>query len=434
MLWVGNRSLVIPPNSSGLEAKVVVGRGERGSTEALNSLHPLASATNPPGTLDCLRLMERVRIIVVIGVLDLGGSERQAVWLASYLRHTAGADVEMWGCSASGGRVAELCREHDIPCRLLPLPWMPEWSRARQLKALWHFTSALRRARADVILPYITLTNVCCGWVWRLTSAKTCIWNQRESGISEPLGERLKHWAVRLTPWFTANSQHGADYLIQKHSVRRSRVAVIHNAVELPLPEASRAAWRKMLNVTEDSFLAVMVANLHMMKDHATLIKAWRFVNDELASILILAGRFDGTEDSLKSLAANLGLSDRVRFLGPVKDISGLLHACDLGVFSSPAEGCPNAVLECMSAALPVVASDIPGVREAVGAEGIRFLAPFGNAREMANRILELARDGELRSRIGRVNRERVEMEFSPSVVGEKARAFISTVLARGNG
>jgi glycosyltransferase involved in cell wall biosynthesis len=382
-------------------------------------------------SLQGLASLRGVRIIVVIGVFDLGGSERQALAVVRYLRDVAGADVEIWGCHAGGGRVAELCRQYYIPCRLMPIPWMAHWGRAQRYKALLQFTLALRRARADVFLPYITLTNVFCGLVWRFTGAKTCIWNQRESGITEPVGPRVGRWATRLTPRFTSNSQHGAEYLINKHNVPRTHVTVLHNAVELSTAELDGPTWRRNLNVSEDSFVAVMLANLHGGKDHATVQKAWQIVANRIPATLLLAGRFDGTQDSLKLLAVDLGITDYVRFLGPVKDVSGLLSASDLAVFSSPAEGCPNAVLECMAAALPVVATDIPGVREAVGPDGIPFLTPFGDAEAMASKILELARNPGLRSKLGKLNRQRIETQFSPRMLGERTCALISSVLER---
>lgn len=371
-----------------------------------------------------------VRIIIVIGVFDLGGSERQAVTLARYLREVIGTDVEMWGCDISGGRVAELCDRYKIPWRIYKMPWAANWGSPRRYRALLDFTLKLRRAHVDVLLPYITLTNVFCGLVWRFTGAKSCIWSQRESGITaSPIGSRTGRWATRLTPWFTSNSKHGADYLINKHKVSPARVSVIHNTVELSPAEHDAATWRRNLNVSEDSFLAVKVANLHGLKDHATVLRAWRIVNDKIPATLLFAGRFDGTEDSLKILAVDLGLSEQVRFLGPVKDVSGLLSACDLGVLSSPAEGCPNSVLECMAAGLPVVASDIPGVREAVGPDGIPLLAPFGDAEAMASKILELAENPSMRNNLGELNRHRIETQFSPRMLGERTWALISAVL-----
>ncbi|HJQ32174.1 MAG TPA: glycosyltransferase [Pyrinomonadaceae bacterium] len=392
------------------------------------------AAAAPPADAPSLR---GVRVVMVIGQLELGGSERQTLALARYLKHQAGADVEVWGCYGGRGRVGEICEGYGIPWRVIPMPWRPWWGRAKKARRLAQFTLALRGARADVLLPYITLTNVFCGLTWKLTGAKVCIWSQREAGIHEPVGPRLKRWATRLTPWFASNSRHGADYLIQNFGLDPSRVCVIHNGVDLPAAERDRASWRAELGVGEDCLLAVMVANLNLLKDHATLIRAWRVVVDRLAgrrAVLLLAGKFDGEETALKVLTFDLGLCESVKLLGPVRDVSGLLGACDLGVFSSHTEGSPNGVLECMAAGLPVAATDLPGVREAVGPEGQRFLAPHGDAEALASRIVELAENPAARAALGRANRQRVETEFTYDRLGQQTSALILRALGRAGG
>jgi glycosyltransferase involved in cell wall biosynthesis len=376
------------------------------------------------------RSLRGVRIIIVIGIFDLGGSERQAIHLAQYLRDVTGADVEVWGCDISGGRVVDLCHQYKIPWHTYPMPWVDNWGNLKRYRAVLDFALQLRRAHADVLVPFITLTNVFCGLVWRFTGARLCIWNQREAGITTAVvGPKTGRLATRLTPWFFSNSQHGADYLINEHKVSPARVSVIHNTVELLPSEHDTATWRRKLNVGQDSFLAVKVANLHELKDHVTLLKAWRIVTENFPATLLLAGRWDGTQNSLKILAVDLGISRYVRLLGAVKDVSGLLRACDLAVFSSFAEGSPNGVLECMAAGLAVAATDVPGIREAVAPDGLPFLAPVRDAETLAAKILALAENEALRKRLGDINRERIQTMFSVPRLGEATARVISRAL-----
>jgi glycosyltransferase involved in cell wall biosynthesis len=145
----------------------------------------------------------------------------------------------------------------------------------------------------------------------------------------------------------------------------------------------------------------------------------------------MLAGRFDNMYGSLRALAVNLGIQDNVRFLGQVADISILLGAIDLGVFSSRFEGCPNGVLECMAAGLAVVATDIPGIREAVGPSVYRFLVPPGDAEALANKIIELAADPCLRAELGKLNAHRAREVFSLERMGKQTADLISGWLNR---
>jgi glycosyltransferase involved in cell wall biosynthesis len=188
------------------------------------------------------------------------------------------------------------------------------------------------------------------------------------------------------------------------------------------------------MGIANNCFTACMIANLHRFKDHVTLLQAWRQVVEQLektgrSSLLLLAGRFDDSYKSLKSLTSDLELGESVRFLGPVSDVSGLLSAVDLGVFSSRLEGCPNGVLECMSAGLAIAATDIAGIREAVEPGGYEFLAPPGDAEALADCILKLALNPELRTELGARNLDHIRNVFNPERMCEEMSALISDCL-----
>src|SRR5437588_3151951 len=156
-------------------------------------------------------VLSGARVIIVIGPFDMGGAERQALLLARCLMREHHANVEIWGM-LKPGRVSDLCDKYGIPWRVAPIPldWDP--NRLKQFARLLKFAWALRSARADVIIPFMFYQSVVCGLVWRLTAARTCVWNQRDEGRDRlsPLAERL---AVRMMPYFIANSIHGAEFL-----------------------------------------------------------------------------------------------------------------------------------------------------------------------------------------------------------------------------
>jgi glycosyltransferase involved in cell wall biosynthesis len=119
-------------------------------------------------------------------------------------------------------------------------------------------------------------------------------------------------------------------------------------------------------------------------------------------------------------LVASLGLEQRVRLIGPVADVSSLLHAADLSVFSSWHEGTPNAVLESMAAGRAVVATDIAGCRDTLG-EGYAGLVERENAEGMAEKIVELTRNEERRNELGDSLKHRAEDEFRVSRMCERS-------------
>lgn len=380
-------------------------------------------------------LLAGARVIIVLGALELGGSERQALLFARYLASEQRADVQVWGTQGRAGRAAELCEEQGIPWRVVQQPWVAGAleRRARLLR----FTLSLRIARPVVILPYTALPNFVCGLVWRRTGARLCVWNQRDDGIAR-VGTRYEPVAVRRTPLFIANSEAGAQHLVRDLGVERARVRVVHNGVELSAPEAGRGEWRRRLGVGAESFAVTMVANFTVYKDHATLLRAWASVvtrarEEGREATLLLAGRFDETHESTQALARELGVDESVRFLGQVADVSGLLAASDAGVLCSNSEGSPNALLECMAAGLPVAATDIPAAREALGAGCEGVLAPPRDAEGLASKIVGLMKDDGLRARLGAQNRRRAQEEFSPRRMCEATVDVIAEGLGRAD-
>ena len=154
-------------------------------------------------------------------------------------------------------------------------------------------------------------------------------------------------------------------------------------------------------------------------KDHPTLLRAWAHTSAEVekaggGAVLALAGRPEGRQPAYEALCRELGILDSVRFLGEVGDVTGLLSAVDVGVLSTPTEGCPNAVLECMAMGLPVVATDVPGIREVVGDARIQLLAPPGDDSALGDALGRLATDADLRRRLGERNRLHVMERFAP--------------------
>lgn len=115
----------------------------------------------------------------------------------------------------------------------------------------------------------------------------------------------------------------------------------------------------------------------------------------------------------LEARAAKLGLADRVIFHGLLKDVSAVLFELDLFLFTSHREGLSVAVLEAMSAGLPIVATDVAGIRDQVidGENG--YIAPVQDIEALTGHVIAILRDAEQRRRLGSVSRYRAERLFS---------------------
>jgi len=376
-----------------------------------------------------MNTLKDCRIVFVLGNLELGGAERQALILARYLSEHERASVEVWGFNRSGP-VAEICEQYGLRSRVIFYPFTEQLP--NRFRGLVHVCRSLRQTKPDILLPYTFGPNIVCGLIWKWTGASACVWNQRDEGIV-PFSSPSVRWAAQRTPRFISNCEPGARFLIDKLGVDAAKVTVISNGIESVTPESDRRAWRERLAVDERCFMACMVANLHNNKDHPTLLRAWRKVVNEFgtngrSAMLVLAGRRDGAYESLVSLANELQLSEHVRFAGHVSDVAGLLRAADVGVFSSRSEGCPNAVLESMAAGLPVAGTDIEGIRAVVGPTGAQLLAPSGDADSLAGVLVKLAKDPELCARLGAANRASVRDNFDSQRMCKETAAVLANM------
>lgn len=188
-----------------------------------------------------------------------------------------------------------------------------------------------------------------------------------------------------------------------------------------------RLALRDRLGVPESSLLIGCVANLLPIKGQGTLIRAIKGVPGSHA---VLAGpRLDESyAGNLESLAEELGVAERVHFLGPVTDVSALLSELDIFVLPSlpPGEGCPVALLEAMSSGRACIASDVPGCRDLLvpGRSGV--LVRPGDPEALTEALASLSSSG-VRASFGKEARQRVLERFT---IEQEARAYEEMYLA----
>lgn len=382
-----------------------------------------------PGAEEDRMLRPRGRVLIVLPDLPASGPGRQARMLALELRDS-GFVVAFLALLRGGEMEAELRRD-GFPCRIANLRSGRLCTPGNLLRT-WRELAAWR---PDVILAYSALPNFYCGLLWRGTSARACVWNQRDAGICRP-HRTLERLAARCTPWFVANAAVGKEFLVREVGVPPGRVRVIHNAVA-PLPPCSdRALRRARLGLPPDARVAAMVANITPFKDHLTLVRAWRGVVEATAPgharpVLLLLGRPDAPAKAVREEAERLGIGGDVRFMGYVPDVGPVLAACDMGVFSSVSEGMPNGVIECMAAGLAVVATDIPGVRECLPPEDhAAALVPPRDPAALAARLLDVLGDDALREAMASRARQRASEQFSPRALREATLSLLNEVPA----
>lgn len=376
--------------------------------------------------------LKNKKILFVFRNFTFGGSERQAFHLAEYLKIKHDCHITFLAFSAKG-KVAEICDEKEIPWVSYPLNWGSSGLIKKTIK-LFLLKNKIKELSPEIIIPYTHLPNIICGILWKSVNAKFCFWNQRSfNSFNEEIF--LQRKAIKNLQSFVCNSIATAENLKSMLKISPEKISIIHNGIKLPAAIKNRNEWRKFLGINEDVTVAVMVANIHANKDHLTLLKAWKVVVEEIGGkgsvLLLLAGRFGNIKKQLDEFCLENNLTNFIRFLGEVKDISGLLAASDISVFSSNAEGSPNGLLESMAAALPCAATDIPSIREIFNGEQLNYLHKPNDYIKFAKNILTFINDSSLRKSLGKKNQLIIEKEYSLQGMTENMSRLLINGLKR---
>ena len=230
------------------------------------------------------------------------------------------------------------------------------------------------------------------------------------------LARRADSWtARRLCRHFHAVSRTVAEAAVRDLGLPPERITVVPRGRDprrlgSPSPRR-RARSRERLGLGDDERVVVTAGRHEFQKGQLDLVEAIARLADRGRTLLLIAGREGTLTPELRSAAAPLG--DRVRLLGHRDDLPEILAAADLFAFPSLYEGMPGAVIEAMALGLPVVASDIPPVREVVEPGVSALLVPPGEPGSLAAAIDAMLADRERASAAGRRGREIFEGRFT---------------------
>jgi glycosyltransferase involved in cell wall biosynthesis len=196
-------------------------------------------------------------------------------------------------------------------------------------------------------------------------------------------------------------------------AVSASRLVLMPYGIPLAELEVAMSREEARARLQVAGLVLGAVGRLEEQKGHEFLLAALPAVRREIPDVTLLLVGAGRRQETLRRQAAALGLEGAVRFLGTRRDLPEIFRALDLFVHPSLWEGLPLALLKAMGAGLPVVASRISGVRDAV-AEGVNGrLVPPGDPPALARAILELARQPEERQRLGEAAHAAVAARYS---------------------
>jgi glycosyltransferase involved in cell wall biosynthesis len=310
--------------------------------------------------------------------------------------------------SGSGPFIDDL-RAHQAPVIVLKHLSAPI-SAVQDIRAFREVQATLRNLRPDLITTHsskagilgrlagrtLNIPAIYTAHGWSFTPGIAPVW----AGIYR----RIERVAAALSSKIITVSEFDRQLALQARLTSEDRLVTVYNGIPDVTPERRADPARNPVRL-------VMVARFEPQKDHPTLLHALAGLKDQAWELDLIG---DGPlRRDMELLAQNLQLGTRVRFLGHRRDVDQCLAESQISLLVSNWEGFPLTILEAMRAGLPVVASSVAGIGEAVQDERTGYLVPRGDVMLLRDRIGRLLRSPTLRTEMGAMGRNRWEKHFT---------------------
>ena len=365
---------------------------------------------------------ERTKILRVIARLNMGGPALHVAYLTAGLRERGYDTTLVAGSLARGedsmafvadARDVQIVRIDELGREISPL---------RDLVATVRLARLIRRERPDILHTHTAKAGT-VGRVAALLAGRRrprivvhTFHGHVLRGYFGPVRSwfflLLERWLASRTTALIAVSPQVRDDLVALGVAPPERFVVIRLGIELGervAPEQNgRAESRRYLGIEPDRFAVGWIGRMTAVKRTDDVLVAFKRLRDEgVDAVLCMVGDGPDRQD-LERRAHELGIVRDTLFLGYQEDVAPFYAAFDALVLPSSNEGTPVSAIEALAAGRPVVATRVGGVPDVVQEGDDGFLVEPGATDDLADRLAQLARDPELRERMGRAGRERV--------------------------
>ena len=244
----------------------------------------------------------------------------------------------------------------------------------------------------------------------------------------------LNRFALRRRDGWVAVSDAMKERMISR-GYDGGRMEVIYNGVAFPkkLPHLPRQAYLQSLGLDwdEGNVIYGIAARIDPVKDMTTLVKAFAGTVEACPEARLLIAGIGAQEQEIRSLAAQLCPEGTVCFAGWVSDMNSFYHALDVNMLTSISETFSYAITEGARMHCAPICTPVGGLPRVVIDDQTGFLVNVGDYEQMAQRMIALARDPKLRSRLGTAIYEKVRSEFSAEAMGRRQEEIYRTFLNR---
>jgi len=349
----------------------------------------------------------RLKILHLITELAPAGAERCVYELATRLDRGS-FDVSV--AALRGGAFAERLSAAGIDVTTLDV--RGKWDVGK----LFRLVELLRARRPDVLHTHLFHADL---------AGRIAAWR---AGV-EHIVHTVHIAEARFRPWqfafqrltcgmcdaIVAVSPSARDHHARKSGIPADRYVVIPNGIDVDAytrDDSARRRLRQQWGVAADEFLLAFVGRADHQKGVDTLLEAVRILASRGETVKLVIAGAGPQQEMIRRFVSQDPAGKSVIYLGFSDRVGEILSAADALAMPSRWEGFGLAAAEAMAASLPVIAANVPGLRDVVVADQTALVIPPDDPQELASCIERLAGDRELACRLGQAGRRRVGEHF----------------------
>jgi glycosyltransferase involved in cell wall biosynthesis len=389
---------------------------------------------NEPVIAPTLPATTTIKILYVIGTMNVGGAENHIVQLCSRLDRSRFTPTVC--CLFDGGPLLQELEKAKVDVLVLGSRKNKRVFRTRLglLIGLWRLIWYMRKHRFSIVHAHLYHAYILAGLCAKLADDPVLITSRHSmTFFKKQLVFRVFEGVVnRYSDLVIAVSKAIKKDVLEQERLQTSKIKVVYNGIDMEKYgiHIDTAEKKRSLGLDPNARAVGVIANLHEYKGHRSLIEAAHLVTKSFPAVqFVLVG--DGPmRPEIEAMIASLGLSRHVFLLGRREDVSGILASVDVYVHPSFQEGFSYAILEAMAAGKPVIAAAVGGNPEAVVHGETGFLVPPGNTHQLAEAILWLVNRPTEAFQLGAAGRRRVAERFEISAMVREYESLYERLVA----
>lgn len=370
--------------------------------------------------------MRKINVLFVIIEMSRGGSEQLVLNIVRNLDRTRFSPSIAW---FYGDTVLEEFTELQVPLYHVAKRKNIDFDTMQQ------FASILKDNDIDVVNAHHFMSAVYTYYGCKIKKLARLVYTEHSEWEIEVASWKwriLGSLLLRSIDRTVGVSKAVKSCLERKYFTPSAKITTIENGVDISRYTESQGidGLKKAIGINADEKIIGIVAHLKRVKNHLFLLNAFKELRSDLEKVkLVLVGQGfendpENTEELIRGYIADNHLGNDVLLLGFRSDVNRIMSIMDVFCMTSNMEGLPISLIEAMAAGLPVVGTNVPGIRSVITHERSGFLIEKGDVEGLKNALFDVLTDENLRQSMGKEAKADAELYSMESCIQKYENLF----------